>query len=82
MIVTFGVALTALALFGIAVSWRRRHARSLALLWLACALLSLGSALWVGSHRYIPVAEMVHVPPFGVPALYAWRTQLRSASWA
>jgi hypothetical protein len=59
VIVTFGVMLTALALFGIAVSWRRRHARSLALLWLACALLSLGSALWVGSHRYTPVAELV-----------------------
>ena len=41
VIVTFGVVLTALALFGIAVSWRRRHARSLALLWLACALLAL-----------------------------------------
>ena len=60
VIVTFGVVLTALALFGIAVSWRRRHARSLALLWLVCALLSLGSALWVGSHRYVPVAEVVN----------------------
>jgi hypothetical protein len=72
VIVTFGVALTALALFGIAVSWRRRHARSLALLWLACALLSLGSALWVGSHRYIPVAEVVHGVRLSMIMPFTW----------
>lgn len=72
VIVTFGVGLTALALFGIAVSWRRRHARSLALLWLACALLSLGSALWVGSHRYIPVAEAVHGVRLSMIMPFTW----------
>jgi hypothetical protein len=72
VIVTFGVGLTALALFGIAVSWRRRHARSLALLWLACALLSLGSALWVGSHRYIPVAEVVHGVRLSMIMPFTW----------
>ena len=60
VIAAFGVMLTALALFGIAVSWRRRHARSLALLWLTCVLLSLGSVVWVGSHYYVPLAEVVH----------------------
>ncbi len=72
VIVTFGVVLTALALFGIAVSWRRRHARSLALLWLACALLSLGSALWVGSHRYVPVAEVVHGVRLSMIMPFTW----------
>ena len=72
VIVTFGVVLTALALFGIAVSWRRRHARSLALLWLACALLSLGSALWVGGHRYIPVAEVVHGVRLSMIMPFTW----------
>src|SRR5580704_6815942 len=72
VIVTFGVVLTALALFGIAVSWRRRHARSLALLWLACALLSLGSALWVGNHRYVPVAEVVHGVRLSVIMPFTW----------
>jgi hypothetical protein len=28
-----------------------------------------------------PLAVRVQVPPRGVPPLYAWRTQLRSASW-
>ena len=60
VIAALGVVLTALALFGIAVSWRRRHARSLALLWLTCVLLSLGSVVWVGSHHYVPLAEVVH----------------------
>ena len=72
VIVTFGVVLTALALFGIAVAWRRRHARSLALLWLACALLSLGSALWVGGHRYIPVAEVVHGVRLSMIMPFTW----------
>jgi hypothetical protein len=72
VIVTFGVVLTALALFGIAVSWQRRHARSLALFWLACALLSLGSALWVGSHRYIPVAEVVHGVRLSMIMPFTW----------
>jgi hypothetical protein len=72
VIVTSGIMLTALALFGIAVSWRRRHARSLALLWLACALLSLGSALWVGSHRYIPVAEVVHGVRLSMIMPFTW----------
>jgi hypothetical protein len=72
VIITCGVVLTALALFGIAVSWRRRHARSLALLWIACALLSLGSALWVGSHRYIPVAEVEHGVRLSMIMPYTW----------
>ena len=72
VIATFGVVLTALALFGIAVSWRRRHARALALLALACALLSLGSSLWVGSHRYVPVAEMVHGVRLSMIMPFTW----------
>jgi hypothetical protein len=72
VIVTFGVVLTALALFGIAVSWRRRHARSLALLWLVCALLSLGSALWVGGHRYTPVAEVVNKVRLSAIMPFTW----------
>jgi hypothetical protein len=30
--------------------------------------------------EFKPVLEIVHVPPFGVPALYACVRQLRSAS--
>lgn len=72
VIAAFGVVLTALALFGIAVSWRRRHARSLALLWLTCALLSLGSVVWVGSHHYVPLAEVVHGVRLSVIMPFTW----------
>ena len=60
VIAAFGVVLTALALSGIVVSWRRGHARSLALMWLACVLLSLGSVAWVGSRYYVPLAQVVN----------------------
>ena len=72
VIAAFGVMLTALALFGIAVSWRRRHARSLALLWLTCVLLSLGSVVWVGSHHYVPLAEVVHGVRLSVIMPFTW----------
>jgi hypothetical protein len=39
---TFGVALTALALLGLVVGWRRRGTHLLALAWLGAALLALG----------------------------------------
>ena len=59
-VVTFGTVLTALALFGTAVCWRRRAARTLALLWAACAALSLGSELWIGRHGYLPFGTVLH----------------------
>lgn len=59
-VVTFGAVLTALALFGAAVCWRRRHARTLAALWAGCAALSLGSELWIGRHGYLPLATVMH----------------------
>src|SRR5579863_5412072 len=54
---TFGVVLSALAVFGLIVSWRRRHARSLALLWLGAAALALGPVLYIGSHMHVPLAQ-------------------------
>jgi hypothetical protein len=50
----FGVVLTVLALFGLAVSWRRRSAWLLAALWLGCAWLALGAVLWVGKTPRVP----------------------------
>ena len=55
-IATFGTVLTALAAAGLAVSWRRRSAWLLALLFLGCAALALGPVLGVGSHAYAPAA--------------------------
>jgi hypothetical protein len=54
---TFGLVLTVAALLGLAVSWRRRSARMLALLWLGSAVLELGSTLRIGAHVYVPAAE-------------------------
>ncbi len=52
----FGVTLTALALLGLIVAWRRRNTKLLALLWLACCALALGASLWVGKQQYTPFA--------------------------
>jgi hypothetical protein len=54
---TFGVVLSALALLGLIVSWRRRSAWLLALLWLGAAVLALGPVLKVGRHTYVPLAQ-------------------------
>jgi hypothetical protein len=54
---TFGVVLTVVALAGLAVSWRRRSAWLLGLLWLGGTLLALGPVLKVGRHTYVPLAE-------------------------
>jgi hypothetical protein len=55
-IATFGTLLTALAVAGLVVSWRRRSAWLLALLFLGCAVLALGPVLRLGSHVYVPAA--------------------------
>ena len=54
-IATYGVVLSVLALAGLAVSWRRRGARPLALLWLLGSLLALGPALRVGGRVFVPL---------------------------
>jgi len=46
----FGVVLTALALAGLALAWRRRSARLLALAWLGAAALAVGPVLRIGGH--------------------------------
>lgn len=57
MTATFGVVLTALALLGLVVSWRRSGALRLGLLWLGSALIALGPTLYVSGHQYIPLAH-------------------------
>jgi len=52
---TFGVVLSLLAVLGLVVSWRRRSARLLALLWLAAAWLALGPTLVISGHQYLPL---------------------------
>jgi len=56
-VLTFGLVLSVLAVAGLVVSWRRRNAWKLALLWLASAALALGSVLKIGTHTYLPLAQ-------------------------
>ncbi|HEY2553484.1 MAG TPA: hypothetical protein VGI64_23215 [Streptosporangiaceae bacterium] len=48
-VATFGLVLTALAVTGLVMGWRQRHARWLALLWLGSAALALGPVLYLGN---------------------------------
>src|SRR5262249_38189177 len=41
---------------GRAAPGRRRSAWLLAALWAGCALLALGTSLWIGRHQYLPLA--------------------------
>jgi hypothetical protein len=75
-VVTFGAVLTALALFGAAVCWRRRTARALALLWAGCAALSLGSELWIGRHGYVPLATVMHGVRVSMIMPFTWFVHL------
>ncbi len=80
VIVTFGVTVTALALLGLIMAWRRRYARWLAAGWALCAALSLGSALWIGDHRYVPAAEVVHNVPESVIMPFTWFVRIPGLS--
>ncbi len=53
---TFGLALTALALLGLALRRRQRASWLLALGWIACAALALGPTVWIGTREYVPLA--------------------------
>ena len=73
---TFGLVLTVVALLGLAVSWRRRSARMLALLWLGCAVLALGSTLRIGTHVYVPVAEAWNGVRVSAVMPFTWFVQI------
>ena len=76
----FGVVLTALAVLGLLLAWRRPGARLLALAWLGAAALAVGPVLWIGGHAYVPAARMLdgaRVSPF-LP--YTWFVQIPGMS--
>ena len=75
-VATFGLLLTVLAVAGLAVSWRRRSARQLALLWLGAAALSLGSTLKIGDHVYVPAAEVWHGVRLSAVMPFTWFVQI------
>jgi hypothetical protein len=69
---TFGVVLSVLAVLGLIVSWRRRSAWLLALLWLGSAVLALGPVLKVGRHTYVPLAQFWQGVRVSLLMPYTW----------
>src|SRR5215471_7940399 len=76
----FGTVLTVLALFGLAVSWRRRNAWLLGALWAGCAALALGTSLWIGMHQYLPLAQTWHGVRVSALMPYTWFVRLPGLS--
>src|SRR3984893_11267588 len=73
---TFGVVLTALAVLGGVLSWRRTSTRLLALLWAAAAALALGPRLIIGNRTYIPLEHMWHGTRVSEVMPYTWLIQI------
>jgi len=69
---TFGVVLTALALLGLVVGWRRRGTRQLALAWLGAALLALGPVLTLGRRTFVPLPLHWHGIQVSALMPYTW----------
>src|SRR5215472_11122486 len=76
----FGTVLTVLALFGLAVSWRRRNAWLLGALWAGCAALALGTSLWIGMHQYLPLALTWHGVRVSGLMPYTWFVRIPGLS--
>ena len=77
----FGLVLTVIALFGLAVSWRRRSAWQLAALWLGSAWLALGATLYVFKVQHVPYQQIwngVRVSPV-MPYTWVMRLPVLSA---
>ena len=75
-VLTFGLVLSVLAVFGLVVSWRRRNAWKLAALWLASAALALGSVLKIGTHTYMPLAQTWHGVRLSGLMPFTWFVQI------
>jgi hypothetical protein len=72
----YGTVLTLLALFGLAVWWRRRNARLLALLWLGATITAMGTGIVIGAHRYVPFGQLWHGVHVSVIMPYTWMVRL------
>jgi hypothetical protein len=76
VMVGYGAVLSAVALLGLAAAWRRPAARLLALLWVACSLLALGSRPWLLSHGYVPFGRAWHGVLMSQVMPYTWFVRL------
>jgi hypothetical protein len=79
--VAYGVVVTALALLGLAVCWRRPGSRRLALLWIGATLLALGTTLQISTTaRFVPLAEMWHGIRVSMIMPYTWLVRIPAFS--
>ncbi|HLX47001.1 MAG TPA: glycosyltransferase family 39 protein [Streptosporangiaceae bacterium] len=76
MITAYGVVLTVLALAGLALRWRGRGTRPLALLWLACTVTALGTGIVIGTRRYVPLAQTWHGLRVSMIMPYTWLVRI------
>jgi hypothetical protein len=72
----YGVVLTLLALFGLAVCWRKHGARALGLLWLGATITALGTGIVIGAHRYVPLGQVWHGIHVSVIMPYTWMVRV------
>jgi hypothetical protein len=72
----YGVVLTLLALFGLAVCWRRHGTRALGLLWLGATITALGTGIVIGAHRYVPLGQLWHGIHVSVIMPYTWMVRV------
>lgn len=73
---TFGLALTVFAVLGLVLAWRRRGVWLLALLWLGCSALALGSVLKIGTHIFIPAAQALDGQRVSAVMPFTWFVRL------
>jgi len=76
VVVGYGAVLSAVALLGLATTWRRPAARRLGLLWLAGSLLALGSRPWLLDGGYVPVGRVWHGVVMSQLMPYTWFVRL------
>jgi hypothetical protein len=77
---TYGVVLSLLAVLGLVVSWRRRSAWLLALLWLGAAWLALGPTLNINGHQYEPLPVYWRGLKVSLLMPYTWMIHLPGLS--
>jgi hypothetical protein len=77
---TFGLAVSVLALAGLALSWRNRRAWLLAAGWLGSAALALGTVLVIGGRTYVPLAAMWNGVRVSDLLPYTWLIRLPGLS--
>lgn len=77
---TFGVTLTALALLGAAVGWRRRRERLWLVLWLAACVMALGPVLYLGTRAHTPLPTVYQRQTMSQLMPFTWFVRLPALS--